>query len=286
MVAVIRTLWPAFILMIYFVSGLLIFSIIGRKRGLQIDGEVQDRPDSRMLGRFLRHYIMWLLAPWQRALVRSGITPNALTAASLAVAAGSAVAVGAGYFSVGGWLYFLCGILDILDGRVARVTNRVSASGAFFDSVIDRYAELVVFGGLAVYYRNSYALGVVLLASLGSVMVSYTRARGESLGISDLNIGTMQRPERLFYLGMSMIWSPIVEASFGHGALPPHALVVAGLVLLGVSANVTAVRRIRHTMARLEGVALPSREADRAPSAEPREPAGKLLVTLQQRRAS
>src|SRR5256885_12306398 len=99
-----------------------------------------------MLGRLLRHFMMWLLGPWQRALVRSGVTPNALTFASLVVACGSAVAVARGSFAAGGWLYFLCGILDILDGRVARVTNRVSTSGAFFDSVIDRYAELVVFG--------------------------------------------------------------------------------------------------------------------------------------------
>jgi hypothetical protein len=117
-------------------------------------------------------------------------------------------------------------------------------------------------------------------------MVSYTRARGESLGISDLNIGTMQRPERLFYLGMSMIWSPIVEAFFGHGRLPPHALVVAGLVLLGVSANITAVRRIRHTMARLDGRPLSDPVAAQALSAGSREPAAELLVTLQQRRAS
>jgi phosphatidylglycerophosphate synthase len=288
------TLWPAYLLMIYFSSGLALFVLIGRRNGrgpalpALIDREVNARPDSKMLGRFLRHYIMWMLAPWQRALVRSGLTPNVLTFASLLAAGAAAVAVARGSFAAGGWLYFLCGILDILDGRVARVTGRVSPSGAFFDSVIDRYAELVVFAGLAYYYRDSPVLGVVLLASLGSVMVSYTRARGEALGISDLNIGTMQRPERLFYLGMSMIWSPIVELVLGHGRLPPHPLVVGGLMLLGVSANITAVRRIRHTMARLDAASIgaPAPTAPATASALHPRRETPLVVALKERRAS
>jgi CDP-diacylglycerol--glycerol-3-phosphate 3-phosphatidyltransferase len=252
------SLWPAFACMIYFITSFVIFSARTWLRGMPIDAEVLGRPDSPVLSRFFRHFIMWMLAPWQRLIVRSGLTPNMLTFASLMAAAGSGVAAGLGSFALAGWLYFLCGILDILDGRVARIRNQVSPAGAFFDSVIDRYAELFVFAGMAVYYRDSWALGAVLLASLGSVMVSYTRARGEALGISDLNIGLMQRPERLFYLGMSMVWAPIVENAFGHGPLPVHALVVGGLGLLAVSTNLTAVRRIRHTMARLNAASMPT----------------------------
>lgn len=252
----IATLWPALVVMAYFFAAMGIFLVRTRLRGLPIDAEVLGRPDSPVLSRFLRHYIMWLLAPWQRLLVRTGVTPNALTFASLVAAAGSGAAAAGGRFALAGWLYFLCGILDILDGRVARIRNQVSQAGAFFDSVIDRYAELFVFGGMAVFYRASWALGLVLLAQLGSLMVSYTRARGEALGVSDLNIGLMQRPERLFYLGLSMVWAPIVEGALGHGALPAYPLVVGGLTLLAVSTNLTAVRRIKHTMARL-GVAVP-----------------------------
>ena len=98
-----------------------------------------------------------------------------------AAAAGSGAAAAYGRFALAGWLYFLCGILDILDGRVARIRGQVSQAGAFLDSVIDRYAELFVFGGMTVFYRDSWALSAVLLASLGSLMVSYTRARGEAL---------------------------------------------------------------------------------------------------------
>jgi len=271
------TLWPAFILMTYFVVSFVLFSVRTWVKGLAVDAEVMGRSDSPVLGRFFRHFIMWLLAPWQRLVVRSGITPNQLTGASLLAALGSGIAASQGRFALAGWLYFLCGILDILDGRVARINQQVTAAGAFFDSVIDRYAELFVFGGMAVFYRDSWALVAVLAASLGSVMVSYARARGESLGVTNLNIGMMQRPERLFYLGMSMIWSPIVEGVFGHGPLPAHALVVGGLLLLAVSTNLTAIRRIKHTMSRLNAgtpTGTPAAKAERpnVPSIVPASP--------------
>jgi phosphatidylglycerophosphate synthase len=230
-----------------------------------VDAEVASRPASKLLGRFLRHYIMWVLAPWERTLVRWRVSPNALTFASFIVACASAAFFAVGNFGAGGWLYLLTGILDILDGRIARATGMVTKGGAFFDSVMDRYAELVVFAGLALYYRHSWALYVVLLASLGSVMVSYTRARGEALGV-EVNIGTMQRPERLFYLGVISGLSPIVETLFGHGALPPFVPVVVALALLGASANVTAIRRISHTLAQLDGRALAAeKEAPETP---------------------
>jgi phosphatidylglycerophosphate synthase len=252
-------LYPLFALAAYFIIALGLFSLRARWVGIPVDAEVASRPASKLLGRYLRHYIMWVLGPWERALVRWRVTPNALTFGSFLVACASAVFFATGNFGAGGWLYLLTGILDILDGRIARATGKVTKGGAFFDSVMDRYAELVVFGGLAIFYRHSWALYVALVASLGSVMVSYTRARGEALGVQ-VNIGTMQRPERLFYLGVISGLSPIVETLFGHGALPPFVPVVVALALLGASANVTAVRRILHTMSRLEGKSLPPRD--------------------------
>jgi len=245
-------LYPLFALAAYFIVALGLFSLRARWVGIAVDAEVASRPASKLLGRYLRHYIMWVLGPWERALVRWRVTPNALTFSSFVVACAAAVFFAVGNFGAGGWLYLLTGILDILDGRIARATGMVTKGGAFFDSVMDRYAELVVFGGLAVYYRNSWALVVALIAAVGSVMVSYTRARGEALGVQ-VNIGTMQRPERLFYLGVISGLAPIVETLFGHGTLPPFVPVVVALALLGLSANVTAVRRISHTLARLDG---------------------------------
>jgi phosphatidylglycerophosphate synthase len=245
-------LYPLFVLAAYFIIALGLFSLKARWVGIPVDSEVASRPASKLLGRFLRHYIMWVLGPYERTLVRWRVSPNALTFGSFVVACVSALFFAIGNFGAGGWLYLLTGILDILDGRIARATGQVTKGGAFFDSVMDRYAELVVFSGLAVFYRGSWALYVVFLASLGSIMVSYTRARGEALGV-DVNIGTMQRPERLFYLGVISGLAPIVETPLGHGRLPPFVPVVVALALLGISANVTAVRRISHTLARLDG---------------------------------
>ncbi|HXU73846.1 MAG TPA: CDP-alcohol phosphatidyltransferase family protein [Polyangia bacterium] len=257
-------LYPLFALAAYFIIALGLFSLRARWVGIAVDAEVASRPASKLLGRYLRHYIMWVLGPWERALVRWRVSPNALTFASFLVACVAAVCFALGNFGAGGWLYLLTGILDILDGRIARATGKVSKGGAFFDSVMDRYAELVVFGGLAVFYRQSWAIYVALAAGLGSVMVSYTRARGEALGVQ-VNIGTMQRPERLFYLGVISGLSPIVETLFGHGTLPPFVPVVVALGLLAASANVTAVRRISHTLARLDGRSQPPRIEAEAP---------------------
>lgn len=258
-------LYPLFALAAYFFIALGLFSLRARWVGIAVDAEVASRPASKLLGRYLRHYMMWVLGPWERALVRWRVTPNALTFASFVVACVSGVAFALGNFGAGGWLYLLTGILDILDGRIARATGMVTKGGAFFDSVMDRYAELVVFSGLAIFYRGSWALYVALVAAIGSIMVSYTRARGEALGVQ-VNIGTMQRPERLFYLGVISGLSPIVETLFGHGTLPPFVPVVVALALLGASANVTAVRRISHTLERLDDRNLPAAN-DKAPEA-------------------
>ncbi len=263
--AILAPLAPALVITAYFVVAFAIFLARASVLGMRVDQEVEKRSASPLLGRFLRHYMMWLLGPWERALAKTGISPNTITLASLGSAAGSAVAIGFGHFALGGWLYLLTGILDILDGRVARRTDRVTRGGAYFDSVIDRYAELLVFSGFAFYYRNSWALAVVLAAAIGSIMVSYAKARGESLGV-DVNVGTMQRPERLFYLGLMTTMAPIVESLYGHGTFPSFVLAVVALGLLAASANWTAARRISHTLARLD-------EAEGVSTATPPKPA-------------
>jgi phosphatidylglycerophosphate synthase len=235
-------------LIAYFVVGLGIFSILVKLGRVPLDADIARRVDSPLLGRFLRRYLIWILSPWERALVRVGITPNGITFISLLTSLGAAIALAMGRFTLGGWLYHLTGILDVLDGRVARATGQVSRGGAYFDSVIDRYAELIVFGGLACFYRSSWLMLLVLAAALGSIMVSYTRARGEALGV-DVKVGTMQRPERVFYLGLALVMAPLLRDS---GALVLGMRIVpAVLGWLAISANWTAIARIRHTMEKL-----------------------------------
>lgn len=260
------TLLPLLCVGAFFVGALVVFQLRIWRGHPTEDAEVAERPASVLLGRYLRHYMMWVLSPAERALARLGVSPSAITFASLLTAVASAMCLSRGRFGAGGWLYLVTGMLDILDGRVARRTGRVTAAGAYFDSVIDRYAELLVFSGLAFYYRSSWVLAVVLCAAIGSMMVSYARARGESLGV-DVKIGTMQRPERLFYLGLLLAHSPLWEAAWPtHTGHPLHPPAVLALALLGLSANVTAVRRIVHTMRVLDAREPPTR-SEGAPAA-------------------
>src|SRR6202163_4423651 len=136
----------------------------------------------------------WLLDKIVGAIAATGINPNLLTFLGLVVNFGAAT-----FFAVG---RFFAGSLDILDGQVARRQNRVTAFGAFYDSTLDRYADMALYMGLLVYYSVTGRTPYVVLAAVataGSVMVSYARARAESL-IPLCKVGFMERPERLVLL--------------------------------------------------------------------------------------
>ncbi len=248
MMAPLAPLAPALGLMLYFLGALAIYAV----RNPIIDPEIAARPASPLIGRWLRNYLMWVLSPCERWLVRLRVAPSAVTLASLGMAIGAAWALARDCFALGGWLYLAAGICDILDGRIARLTGRVSAGGAYFDSVIDRYAELAVFCGLAFFYRTTPVAAIVVAAAIGSFMVSYARARGESLG-ADVSIGTMQRPERLFYLGVIIAHCPFIELFLPPAWRPAHPAAVLALMLLAISSNATAIQRILHTLRHLDG---------------------------------
>jgi CDP-diacylglycerol--glycerol-3-phosphate 3-phosphatidyltransferase len=144
----------------------------------------------------------WLLDKIVGALAATGINPNFLTFIGLVVNFWAAVMFATGLFKTAAIIIFFAGFLDMLDGQVARRQNRVTAFGAFYDSTLDRYSDMALYMGLLIYYatvgRSSYViLGAV--ATAGSVMVSYARARAESL-IPLCKVGFMERPERLVLL--------------------------------------------------------------------------------------
>jgi CDP-diacylglycerol---glycerol-3-phosphate 3-phosphatidyltransferase len=144
----------------------------------------------------------WLLDNIVGALAATGVNPNFLTFLGLLVNFGAAANFAVGNFRTGALLLFFAGFLDMLDGQVARRQNRVTAFGAFYDSTLDRYADMALYMGLLVYYSVSGRTPYVVLAAVataGSVMVSYTRARAESL-IPQCKVGFMERPERLVLL--------------------------------------------------------------------------------------
>lgn len=140
-----------------------------------------------------------------RGLALSRIHPNVLTFIGLVINAVAAALLASGRFMTAGFVIIGAGIFDMVDGRVARETNRVTRFGGFFDSVLDRYSDLVLLMGLLVYYASISRFFYVVLTAVvmtGSVMVSYTRARAE-VTIPRCKVGFMERPERivLFIIG-------------------------------------------------------------------------------------
>src|ERR1700753_1672161 len=168
-----------------------------------------------------------VIDPFVRGLIRIGFTPNAVTPVGFLLNVGVAVIfiIGAltgvrGDLSYVGWagaLVLFAGLFDMLDGQVARLGNMSSTFGALYDSVLDRYSELVMFFGICYYLvAHHYFLSSLFafLALIGSMMVSYTRARAEGLGI-ECKGGLMQRPERVIITGVSALACGIASRWMG-----------------------------------------------------------------------
>src|ERR1700744_3558866 len=193
-----------------------------------------------------------------RGLALTRISPNVLTFIGLVINIAAAFLFGhanstnAGrMFFYAGLVIFGAGIFDMVDGRVARSTNQVTIFGSFFDSVIDRYSDVVLFFGLLVYYARANRFFYVVLVALvmvSSVMVSYTRARAESL-IPLCKVGFMERPERIVLI--------IIGALFNRMA--PVLWVIA------ILSTIPVIPRIRYTYVVL-------RESEPPPTPVPPDP--------------
>lgn len=236
---------PALFACAYFILGLLLFLVRCALKGVPQDEETLKRGSTVLVGMFLRHYFFWVIQPLWKVVYFSGLPANALSMLSGLLGVSSGVAVAAGRFTLGGWLFLGSGILDVMDGRVARLRKEANPAGAALDSVLDRYVDSAMLMGLAWYYRNTWVLLPVLVAFLGTSLVPYVRARGEGLGIN-LRGGAMQRLERVLFLGVGVALSPIIEAIwFPEMKHPMHWLAVVGLVFVALMSNVTAFSRFR-----------------------------------------
>jgi soluble lytic murein transglycosylase len=185
-----------------------------------------------MLSRY-RHTARAWSDPVGRALFRLHLRPNHLTVMGLAVSVGAAAAFVTGHVRLGGVLVALAGLFDFCDGSLARASGQVTPFGAFLDSVIDRYSDLAVLLGIVVFFAGiPHMRGAVaaMAALVGSLMVSYTKARAESIGI-ECNVGFMERPERMICLVAGGVFDVLEPA----------------LWVLAVLANITAVHRIVFT---------------------------------------
>ncbi len=231
-------------------------------KGRYVPERVKKEPGSVFLSRYFIEFGYWCFEPLEKLCLRLRITPNQLTAGSLACSVGGAAAFAVGRFTVGGWLVIACAILDALDGMVARTRGTASDAGELLDAAVDRYAEIATFAGIAAYYR-SYPLGFWLaLGSLaGALLVSYARAKGEISGI-DARMGSMNRGERAVYIGAAGVLSPYLAQLSERGvAHPAFYLMLGTLLLVAVMANVTAIRRfsfIHHQLRMREGAPVPA----------------------------
>jgi len=168
-----------------------------------------------------------------RALALSRIHPNILTFIGLLINAAAAVLLARGRFFAAGIVIILAAIFDMVDGRVARETQQVTPFGGFFDSVVDRYSDLVLLMGLLVYYASIDRFFYIVLTAVvmtGSVMVSYTRARAENF-IPKCKAGFMERPERIVLLIIGALFNRMAQV----------------LWVIAVLANITVIHRLLHT---------------------------------------
>ncbi|MBZ4420696.1 GtrA family protein [Myxococcus sp. RHSTA-1-4] len=236
---------PAILACAYFLGGLLLFCIRCAFKGIPRDEETLKRGSTVLVGFFLRHYFFWVIQPLWTVILRSGLPANALSMLSGLLGISAGVALAAGRFALGGWLFLFAGILDVMDGRIARTRKEANPAGAALDSVLDRYVDSAMLMGLAWYYRDTWVLLPALLALLGSSLVPYVRAKGEGLGVS-VRDGAMQRLERVLFLGVGTALSPILEAVFWpEEKHPMHWLAVVGLVFVAIMSNYTAITRFR-----------------------------------------
>ena len=211
-----------------------------------------------MLTRSIGRFLSWPLGRLAALIAPTGIPPNFITWSALFLNLWAGILFAAGRFAAAGGMMVLAGLCDLLDGPVARRQNRVSVFGGFLDSILDRYADLILFLGLLVYYTrvNRFLYAVLVGAAMaGAVMVSYAKARAESL-VPKFEVGFWDRPERLVLMII--------------GALLNRMTVV--LWLLAFGSNITVIHRILHTWKQMKGVAPPqplSRDAARAAELHP-----------------
>lgn len=186
-----------------------------------------------MLRGIIGNRIETLLARIARTLHRYRITPNILTLSGLTINFLAAVLYYQGWMVVAGWVILFAGLFDMLDGAVARAGHQATPFGGFLDSVVDRYSDFVIFGGVLAYFAGKADILMTLLTAVvlcGAFLISYVRARAETI-IAKCDVGLMERPERIILLAAGSIFGCL------HAAL----------WVLAITTHLTALYRIYYT---------------------------------------
>ncbi len=186
-----------------------------------------------------------VIEPISRFLINLRVHPHVITFSGLAISILAFNFFRLGRFFWAGVMVVLAGVCDVLDGKLARGTNRMSKFGALIDSTIDRYSEVIMLLGLAVFFRQTHVhiAYLIILAIAGSFMVSYTRARAEGLGL-ECKVGLMQRPERITYLALGSLAGSVFMKL---GWTKTGTYVVLGSIwFIAIFANITVIQRVIH----------------------------------------
>lgn len=194
-----------------------------------------------VLGNFVRSWFYWFIRPIERISLALGLSPTFYNIAGVVIASAGGVAFAMGNMALGGWGVLAGGAADVLDGRIARARGIADERGAFLDSTLDRFAEVGAFVGLAYWFRlDGIALLLVVIGMGGSLLVSYARARGESVGVV-CKLGILQRAERLLLLGFGGLFDPTVSQALNR--TEPGGLLIPVLGLIAVGTVGTAIFR-------------------------------------------
>ena len=193
----------------------------------------------------LRSRISAILSPLAQAIVSLGITANMITLFGLLVNLVAAYYLASTRLVVAGLLILFGASFDMIDGAVARARTSTNPSGALLDSVIDRYSEAVIFLGALIYFhhlQNFFGVVLVFAAVIGSILVSYVRARAEGLQI-ECKVGLMQRPERIVLLALGVLIQGVIPDQYTF--LQSKGMILFGVfALLAVTAHITAIQRL------------------------------------------
>ena len=201
----------------------------------------------KLLNKYWVNGFLTVIEPIAKLLINLKVHPHVITFAGLFLSILAFNFFRLGHFFYAGLMVILAGICDVLDGRLARETKQITKFGALMDSTIDRYSEVLMFLGIAIFFhdKQSYIIYLIIFAITGSFMVSYTRARAEGLGI-DCKIGLMQRPERVTYLAIGSLLGSIPKTKY--------IFLILAIWFIAIFANITVVQRIIFIRNRLKNL--------------------------------
>ncbi|MXW22372.1 MAG: CDP-alcohol phosphatidyltransferase family protein [Candidatus Dadabacteria bacterium] len=207
---------------------------------------------SKLLTGGVKSWWVLLMSPIEDFLIEREFRPNVLTITTLVVSALAGYFFHLGMIFVAGVLLLAGSTFDIFDGRVARAQGLNSPKGAFFDSCVDRYSEVLIYLGLLSFFRDTFFVYIVFLIACCSMMVSYTKARAEGLGI-ECEVGIMQRTERIVYLGVLAAFNFLGNiVTFFLGLGNRNYLLKLSIIILCIFSFYTSIQRMTHVMKKME----------------------------------